>query len=173
MAVLTLGGCMFWAIGYRLFGTDHQDPLRQADAIVVLGGEHDGREDYGLRLAEAGYAATVVLSDPYGADDPTMMRVCAVKSKSFRVICERPDPSTTKGEAMIVRRLAVENGWRSVIVVSWKFHLVRARYIFGQCFDGSVIMRAVPRTYARPMWRWAYTYTYQFGGLAKASLAKC
>ena len=31
-------------VGYALFGIDHQDPLRKVDAIIVLGGEHDGRE---------------------------------------------------------------------------------------------------------------------------------
>lgn len=173
IVIVLLCGCVFWALGHRLFGTDHQDPLRHADAIIVLGGEHDGREDYGLHLAELGYATTVVISDPYDAHDPVMERVCAVRSASFRVMCERPDPSTTRGEAMIVRRLAAEYNWHSVIVVSWRFHLVRARYIFGQCYSGTVIMRAVPRTYARPLWRWTYTYAYQFGGLAKAAVLGC
>lgn len=72
-----------------------------------------------------------------------------------------------------MRRLAAEYNWHSVIVVSWRFHLVRARYIFGQCCSGTVIMRAVPRTYARPLWRWTYTYAYQFGGLAKAAVLGC
>jgi uncharacterized SAM-binding protein YcdF (DUF218 family) len=173
MVMLLIGGCAFFAVGHRLFGDDHQDPLLRADAIVVLGGEHDGREDYGLHLAKLGYADVVVISDPYGPGDSVMARVCNSTSASFRVICEHPDPSTTRGEALLVQRLAHEYSWRSVIVVSWKFHLVRARYIFGQCFDGAVTMRAVPRTYARPVWRWAYTYAYQFGGLGKAWVVGC
>ena len=32
-----------------------------------------------------------------------------------------------------------------MIVVSWNYHMVRARYIFSQCFDGGVTMRPVPR----------------------------
>ncbi len=38
-------------VGHQLFDRDHGDQLRHADAIVVLGGEHDGREQYGIDLA--------------------------------------------------------------------------------------------------------------------------
>ncbi|MDQ8027603.1 MAG: hypothetical protein REJ23_02675, partial [Brevundimonas sp.] len=44
-------GSAFWIVGYFLFYRSHEDTLRRADAIVVLGGEHDGREQYGIDLA--------------------------------------------------------------------------------------------------------------------------
>lgn len=37
--------------GFLVFANARTDDLRQADAIIVLGGEHDGREDYGISLA--------------------------------------------------------------------------------------------------------------------------
>mgnify|MGYP002651814759 CR=1 FL=1 len=55
--------------------------------------------------------------------------------------------NTTRGEAIFAQRLAERYGWCSVIVVSWGYHLVRARYVFGHCFDGGTVMRAVPRQY--------------------------
>jgi uncharacterized SAM-binding protein YcdF (DUF218 family) len=60
-----------------------------------------------------------------------------------------------------------------VIVVSWNYHMVRARYIFGQCFAGTVTMRPVPRSYDYSAARWAETYAYQFFALAKAATLGC
>jgi len=61
--------------GYLVFTNAPIDSLQKADAIIVLGGEHDGREDYGLRLAREGWAKTVVMSNPYWDGDPVMKRV--------------------------------------------------------------------------------------------------
>jgi uncharacterized SAM-binding protein YcdF (DUF218 family) len=60
-----------------------------------------------------------------------------------------------------------------VIVVSWNFHMVRARYIFGQCFDGSVTMQPVPRSYDYTLWHWAVEYAYQYGAMIKAVALGC
>ena len=48
--------------GVTLFTNAKTDPLQKADAVVVLGGEHDGREDYGIGLARSGWAPTVSVS---------------------------------------------------------------------------------------------------------------
>lgn len=160
------------ASGTVLFARAPVDPLAAADAIMVLGGEHDGREAYGLKLAEQGYADTVVLSNPYAASDKTMKKACAPRS-DIRVICRPPVPSTTRGEALIARQLADEHGWASIIVVSWRYHLPRARKIFKQCFvtpERSVIMRDVPRRYPFSVAQWQYTYLYQYGGWVKAEI---
>ncbi|OYN79898.1 YdcF family protein [Mycolicibacterium sphagni] len=162
--------------GFVLFNRPHADPLTKADAIIVLGGENDGRVQYGLRLAEQGYAETVVLSNSYseyGADAVVYRRACASSTATVTVICFRPDPFTTRGEAMYVTQLAKQRNWTHVIVVSWNFHMVRARYIFHQCFDGSVTMRPVPRTYDYSPWKWATVYAYQYSALIKALVLGC
>jgi uncharacterized SAM-binding protein YcdF (DUF218 family) len=158
------------AIGYVLFTRAQIDPIGKADAIIVLGGEHDGREAYGISLAEQGVADTVVLSNPYGPYDKKMRAFCASGSDTVRVICEKPVPSTTRGEAIFTQRLAQQYGWKHVVVISWQYHLPRARYIFGQCFDGSVTMRAVPRTYDFSLAEWEFTYLYQLAGFVKAAV---
>ncbi|MGV9713246.1 YdcF family protein [Gordonia sp. NPDC003424] len=172
VVVLALG-----AVGYQLFTREHQDALRPADAIVVLGGEHDGREDYGLRLAQEGYANAVLISNPYQPYKPIdariMDRVCNAGTSTIEVICFNPVPSTTQGEAIFTQRMAKQRGWHSVIVISWRYHMVRTRYIFGQCFDGDVVMRSVPRDYSRSVVRWAWQYAYQYGGLVKAAVIGC
>jgi uncharacterized SAM-binding protein YcdF (DUF218 family) len=166
----------FGVTGFVLFNRPHADPLTQADAIIVLGGENDGRLQYGLSQAEQGYAPTVVLSNSYAdkpADLPDFERACASGTATLTVICFTPSPYTTRGEAMYLARLAKQHNWTHVIVVSWNFHMVRARYIFEQCFAGSVTMRPVPRSYDYSLWEWALVYAYQYGALVKALALGC
>jgi uncharacterized SAM-binding protein YcdF (DUF218 family) len=62
---------------------------------------------------------------------------------------------------MMARELAEAQGWNSIIVVSWRYHLPRARRIFEQCFTSptrSVVMRDVPRDYPFSVARWQYIY---------------
>ncbi|WP_284235235.1 YdcF family protein [Mycobacterium antarcticum] len=156
--------------GYYVFANAKVDPLQRADAIIVLGGEHDGREDYGLHLAREGWAPTVVLSDPYWDGDPVMRRVCRAGG-DVEVMCLRPDPLTTRGEAAMMRSLAAGRSWQKIIVVSWRYHLPRARLVFRQCFSGrpdAVIMTDVPRRYRYSLLGWEFVFTYQWAGLAKA-----
>ena len=160
------------ATGTLLFARAKADPLKHADAIVVLGGEHDGREAYGLSLAEQGYAPTVLLSNPYSAKDKVMQKVCAPR-RDIEVICQPPEPKTTRGEALFTRKFADDRGWKSVIVVSWRYHLPRARKIFDECFvtpGRTTIMRDVPRSYPYSVAQWQYTYLYQYGGWVKAAI---
>lgn len=168
LATITLG-----IAGYFLFTRQHGDPVSKSDAIVVLGGDEDGRVDYGLSLARQGYANTVVLSNSYGDHNAMIRRACASGTATITVICFRPDPFTTRGEAMFVQRLATQRGWNRVLVVSWNFHMVRARYIFSQCLDGTVTMHPVPRSYDYTVQKWALIYLYQYGGLLKAAILGC
>ncbi|MCS3779468.1 YdcF family protein [Tsukamurella ocularis] len=163
VALATVG-----SVGYLLFGRDSGDPLRKVDAIIVLGGEHDGRERYGVRLAQEGWSKNVVLSNPYGHADRTMQELCGTRIGEVTVTCEVPVPSTTRGEAIFTERLARQNGWSSVMVVSWSYHLTRSRYIYSNCFSGDTVMRAVPREYNYGPADWELIYLYQFVGTAKA-----
>jgi uncharacterized SAM-binding protein YcdF (DUF218 family) len=160
--------------GYFLFTRPHVDPLAKADAIVVLGGEWDGRVDYALDLARQGIARNVVLSDSYPYHRDEMKRACDDPLPDVAIFCFTPDPFTTRGEAMHASELARIHGWTHLIVVSWNFHMVRARYIFSQCFNGTVTMRPVPRDYDEygPA-SWAWTYAYQYTALVKAAIVGC
>ncbi|EHB58472.1 protein of unknown function DUF218 [Mycolicibacterium rhodesiae JS60] len=174
ICVATVG--VLGVAGYILFNRPHVDPLTKADAIIVLGGDNDGRLQYGLSLAEQGYADTVILSNAYTdkpADLPDFERACASGTAAVSVICFRPSPYTTRGEAMYLARLAKQHNWTHVIVVSWNYHMVRARYIFHQCFSGTVTMRPVPRTYDFTVAGWAKVYAYQYTALVKAAVLGC
>jgi uncharacterized SAM-binding protein YcdF (DUF218 family) len=142
-------------------------PVR-SDAILVLGSPTvDGRLEEGLRLAEAGYADTLVISIGW-AKGRQRIAACADDNPRYRVICFQPDPPTTRGEAQELGRLARQRNWNSVLVVTSVYHVSRARLIVDRCMPGTVRMVA---TSARPsLAGWAYQFGYQTGGFAKALL---
>ncbi|WP_328799516.1 YdcF family protein [Rhodococcus sp. T7] len=156
--------------GYFVYTKSHVDPVKPVDAIIVLGGEHDGREEYAIGLARRGVSKNLVLSNAYGTGDKKMVALCATKDPRFTVTCIPPIPATTRGEAQFTRDLAERNGWSSILVITWRYHLPRARYIFSQCFDGEIVMHPVPRDYNFSLAEWEYAYLYQTVGFAKAFL---
>ena len=166
--VLAVAGVGF--VGYFVYTEARVDDVESVDAIIVLGGEHDGREQYAMSLARQGVSENVVLSNAYWTGDKQMAAFCATTDPQFTVTCLPPEPSTTRGEAILTRDLADQNGWESVLVISWRYHLPRARYIFSQCFDGRIFVRDVPRRYDFSLAEWEYTYLYQTVGFAKAVL---
>jgi hypothetical protein len=139
-----------------------------SDAILVLGPPLvDDRLDTALGLAEAHYAGTVVISIGW-AKGRQRVPACANDNPSYQVICFQPDPTTTRGEAEEIGSLARARGWHSVLVVTSKYHVSRARLIVKRCMPGTVRMVAAP---GKPsLADWAYQFGYQTGGFAKAFL---
>jgi uncharacterized SAM-binding protein YcdF (DUF218 family) len=175
-AILVALAVLMGVCGVALFTNAKGDPLQRADAVVVLGGEHDGREDYGIELARDGWAPTVVISDGYPKDDEVMRRVCR-PVHAIEVICARAPELTTRGEAQMMHQLAAQRSWTKIIVVTWRYHLPRARLVFRQCFSANsdaVVMEAVPRRYDYSPARWQLIYAYQYAAFAKAEArGKC
>lgn len=143
------------ALGFPVYVRPQVDPLRPADAIVVLGGTAYERFDIGLDLARRGLAPQLLISRSTGDDDHVMDRYCA-GSFDFQVSCFVPDPWTTRGEAQEIRRRAQRYGWRHIIVVTFTPHVSRARYIIGRCFDGELTMVASPSPSGLGFWAWMY-----------------
>ena len=157
------------AAGFPVYVRPQQDPLRAADAVVVLGGSHSGaRYQRGLQLAHAGWAHDLVLSNPYGGADPFLDRLCAAAQPRFRVRCFDPDPHSTLGEARQIRDLAAAEHWHTVIVVTSVPHVSRARYIIGKCWAGALVMQGTP-VHLGPL-GWAAMYVYQSAGYLKSVL---
>ena len=113
-----------------------EDNPRHADAVVVLSGSHD-RLPKGLELVRRGVAPVLVISDGAVAGWPVANRLCR-GGASFRVICFHPSPYSTRGEARFVARLMRRRGWRRVVVVTSRYHVLRARMDFRRCVDGNV-----------------------------------
>ena len=142
-------------------------PVR-SDAILVLGPPLvDGRLDEALRLAAGHYAGSVVISIGW-AKGRQRIPACANDNPAYQVICFQPQPTTTRGEAEEIGRLARDRGWRSVLVVTSKYHVSRARLIVSRCVPGTVRVLA---SSGELSWSdWLYQFAYQTGGFAKAFL---
>ena len=97
-----------------------------------------------------------------------MLGFCATEDSRFTVSCRIPQPSTTRGEAMFTRHLVASHGWTRIMVITWRDHLPRARYIFSKSFDGELRMRPFPRKYDYSLVGWECTYLYQTVGFIKA-----
>jgi uncharacterized SAM-binding protein YcdF (DUF218 family) len=114
-----------------------QDGPRHADAVVVLAGDHL-RLGKALELMTRRVAPTLVISDGLAPGWREANRLCRRGAGGFRVLCFRPDPYSTRGEARAVARLAAVHRWRSVLVVTSTYHVTRARLLFRRCVDARV-----------------------------------
>lgn len=149
--------------------TDTVSPDSPADAVVALAGPVRS-VDAALRLVRQGVARELVLSNGYGPDDPQMKQLCASRPAGFGITCFVPDPSSTRGEARAIGRIARERGWQDVIVVTPTFHVSRARLIVGRCYRGRLRMvDADIRIGARA---WAYNLAYQPAAFVKAAVLR-
>ncbi len=111
----------------------HQDHPRHVNAIMVLSGD-PSRVRPGFELARKGVAPVLVLSDGRRSESPLARKLCAhPKRQGFRVLCFRPSPYSTRGEAREARVLAERRGWRSLLVVTSTYHVYRARLLFERC----------------------------------------
>jgi len=125
-----------------------QDSPRHADAVVVLAGDHL-RLGKALELMARRVAPTLVISDGVAPGWRVANRLCRRGGGRFRVVCFRPDPYSTRGEARAVARMAAARGWGSVVVVTSTYHVTRARLLFDRCVDARV--RVTGATYQRSL----------------------
>lgn len=156
------------AAGFPVYVHPQIDPLHKSDAVLVLGGYEYDRYPQGMGLAAAGWAPNLVISNPNGPRDAWLYEYCRTPHPEFTLHCFEPEPSTTSGEAKQFAALAAEHGWRSVIVVTFRPQISRARFILQRCFTGKVIM--VESRTPVPVQRWPFEYAYQTAGYVRAIL---
>jgi uncharacterized SAM-binding protein YcdF (DUF218 family) len=151
------GGCFVYGGRYL----QHEEALRRADAVFVLAG---GRLERGLEavdLYREGYAPVIVLSP--GGQEPAEV---AARARGIRfpapadivaeviaasgvprsaVIIETRSVDNTADEALMLRTLTTNRGWRTVIVVTSKYHTRRAGYAMRRALEGTgvdIVLRA-------------------------------
>jgi uncharacterized SAM-binding protein YcdF (DUF218 family) len=121
----------------RWFVWPDTDDLTRADAIVMFAGGRGERLLVARRLAERGVAPTLVIMNGTDPVWPQANKLCADKH-AFTVVCPTPDPDTTRGEARTAAKLAADEGWTSLILVTSDYHLHRASILLDRCFDGDI-----------------------------------
>lgn len=113
-----------------------EDHPRHADVVVVLSGSHD-RLPKGLELMRRGVAPVLVISDGAVPGWPAANHLCR-GGATFRVLCFHANPYSTRGEARFAAALMKRRGWKRVVVVTSRYHVLRARMDFRRCVDGDV-----------------------------------
>ncbi|KUG52052.1 hypothetical protein AVL61_06740 [Kocuria rosea subsp. polaris] len=177
VTVLALG--LAWLIaGWVVFQHPRTDAPSRSDALLVLGPPDRTRMAEALRLMDAGMAPVLVVANPGTRDlgDASgrvyyarAAQTCAEDGgRDYEVICFRPDPSTTQGEAMELRALSEQRGWDHVSVLTYRQHVARSRLLLERCFAGRLDVLSfdypdVPRGPLRE-------FAYQSGGYVKAWL---
>jgi uncharacterized SAM-binding protein YcdF (DUF218 family) len=125
---------LFIAASARLFIWPAINRPAHVDAIVALAGD-DNRIQRALTLAHAGYAPVVVISTTdRGTKD------CPQSQTGFELVCFRPSPASTAGEAKSVAGLAAEHGWHRLLIVPGTTQATRARLLFKRCYKGQLVV---------------------------------
>ena len=104
---------------------------KHADAIVVLSSDRP-RYELGMLLYRQGVAPTLALSLPVFAE-PGGFNCPA------RALCFRAHPYSTRGEAETVARLARTHNWRTIVVVTSRYHVRRAHMLFRRCTNAKLV----------------------------------
>jgi uncharacterized SAM-binding protein YcdF (DUF218 family) len=150
---------IFAAASVRLFVLPAKDSPRRADAIVVLGGDGD-RLGAGLELAHQGLAQTLLVSVAGSA------KGCPPAIPRVRVICFRPRPATTQGEARYAAAAARQFGWKHLVVISSIEQATRARLRFKRCTNIDIAYITTPT----PAVQRPYRIAYEWAALVKVLL---
>jgi len=156
----------------RWFVHPEKDDPGTAEAIFVLGGGGD-RVDFALDLVRDGVATDVVFASPFVAEEGVWAaRPCnAIRPERVpdeaTFTCHEPDSGTTRGEARLLRDLALENGWESVVVVASTDQVTRARRLIERCWTGDA--RITGPDHDDP---WPIRAFYEWGAGMKATVIR-
>jgi hypothetical protein len=156
-------GVVFLATTARLFVWPPTDSPTHVDAIVSLGGDPGQRRAHAaVALAAKGYAPVVVVSLG-GYRVP-----CPPAPRRVRVLCFRPNPVDTRGEAEYATSMARRYHWTSLMVVPERSQSTRARLLFRRCTQARLVVVPVEdRLLHLPL-----DVAYEWGALAKALVLK-
>jgi uncharacterized SAM-binding protein YcdF (DUF218 family) len=130
-----------------------EDPLERADVIVVLSSGEPDRPLEAARLFQQGYSGNVVLTNPIreyaqeyadlGIQPPSDQEVynlvllkSGVPQEAISLL--RPQVETTFEEATLVASYLAERDWRSLILVTSRYHTRRACMTFKALVAGGV-----------------------------------
>jgi hypothetical protein len=145
----------------RLFVWPATGMPRHVDAIVMLNGPGErlaAAEQLGWEH-RASYLVVSRSSEFYGHGSH-----CAARIPRVKVICFKPDPATTQGEAEFAGRLAARYHWRSIVMVAMTPQDTPARIRLGRCFHGRIYVETV----SVPGWLWPYEIAYEWGATIKS-----
>ncbi|MBI4401220.1 MAG: YdcF family protein [Nitrospirae bacterium] len=139
LCVLLVAGYLGVPVALEALGRSliQHDPLRQADAILVLQGDDEigSRVSHAVRLFKDGYAPLLVISgqpvmwETHSAYIMTRQAL-AMGVPGDRIMAVRHEADSTKEEAAAVLPELTRREVKSVILVTSSFHTRRAKRVF-------------------------------------------
>jgi uncharacterized SAM-binding protein YcdF (DUF218 family) len=141
------------------------------DAVLVCAGGRGERLRRALALMDAGTAPLLVVPHGRNPDWPEA-RALLGRTGRHALVCPTPVPSTTRGEAHVFRDLAVEHGWRRVVLVTSTYHARRAALLVRRCLPPDVALTVdAARPRIGPL-KWVRVLAHEAGGLVVAALRR-
>jgi uncharacterized SAM-binding protein YcdF (DUF218 family) len=153
IALVVLGLVLLWALAAAVvFALYHGGRPIRANAVVVLQGSKS-RLPLGMKLVEEGYAPLLVISR--GDHKQLEARLCSGRERiaHVTVLCFEASPSSTRGEAEFVGRLARERDLSTLDVVTSQFHVFRAGIVIRRCYHGRLRMVGSPQETWKLPWQ--------------------
>lgn len=168
VALASLLGYVLIGLPFIVFPSVEPVP-KHADAVFVLGPISATRVAAAEKLLADGVVDAMLWSIPEESRVPgdryhDLVAPCGVDPD---LTCRYAQPTTTQGEARMLRDVAAEHGWKSVIVITQTSHLVRASMILGRCYPGTIVMEPSGEP---PYSSWPFQYAYQTVATVKAWL---
>lgn len=130
-----------YAVGAVVFLAHADSDLpASSDAVVVLAGSNS-RLPVARALMDGRIAPALLVSDDSPSEDVERGAFCAAPRERYTVICRRAVPFSTRGEARMTAELATTRRWRSIVVVTSRYHLFRTEILFDRCTDAELVLR--------------------------------
>ncbi|MFN0027626.1 MAG: ElyC/SanA/YdcF family protein [Acidimicrobiales bacterium] len=143
-----------------------------ADAVVMFAGGLGERLELAQQLVLNGHADVLVIPNGTAPQWPAANELCAgnqpIEGRRIEVICPRPEPNNTRGEARAIARLATDRGWDRLIAVTSSYHLRRARLLLDRCVNGE--LTAVAADARLGTLSWPRVVLHEWGGHVQARL---
>lgn len=156
---------MWAAAAVSAFRFPRVDPPAHTEAYYFLA-SNGGTSGLHLGLEKVPTDAAVVISVTESlAGLPDYQAACARTDRE--VHCVTPDPLTTQGEARTFTRLAHEQRWQSVTVISQLSHTTRTRILMERCYSGTILLNPVDMENTA---MWLMALVYESGAMVKTWL---
>lgn len=118
---------------HKIFSDNKKVVLAKADAVVVFNGSRD-RIVAGYELANSGYAPCFIISPSTGEELKRYDKRYRLSSTVTHITEDKA--RTTFENAALTRKIILENGFRSVILVTSDYHLPRSYFLLRAIFAG-------------------------------------
>ncbi|WP_269045854.1 YdcF family protein [Paenarthrobacter sp. Z7-10] len=173
-AAAALAVFLLWLfIAFRLFYDVPLPSPERTDAVIMLGGDSDERLPIAEKVQESLNIPVLVLSNTHTPGNLSADQLCgrsagAAASGGAGVLCFHPSDLDTRGEAASIGRLVASKGWKSITVVTSRYHVTRAAVLIRQCTHAKVQMVASQPDFG-PI-EWLRRFVIETGGLIDAEL---